>query len=284
MKKIVYLLVFILFVVSCGGKSLEKLLEEQAGQEDIAKIKELVDTGDINAVDNSDTTALMYAAENGYADIVKSLIQNGASISVYDDSYLPIVKAVMLGDAKLVKKLIKEGADIEASYTSTYYRSSSIIRLAAGLGDLEVVKILVEAGADGFSSDFYEEQPTPLMKALSLGNKEVVKFLIKEKHHVNTSNNYDSTPLLMTSDIELIKLLIEAEANLEATEMGVGYTALLYATQRGDMELVKLLIEAGADINPYGQTAIYVATENGHDELAEFMLEIELERLFKENE
>lgn len=253
MKKIVYLLVFILFIASCGGKSLEKLLEEQAGQEDIAKIKELVDTGDINAVDNSDTTALMYAAENGYADIVKSLIQKGANISVYDDNYLPIVQAVMLGDAKLVKKLIKEGADIEASYTSTYYRSSSILRLASALGNLDIVKILVEAGAEGFSSAFYEEQPTPLMKALSLGNKEVVKFLIKEKHHIDTSNKYDDAPILMTSDIELIKLLIEAEANLEATEMGVGYTALLYAAQRGDMEVVKLLLEAGAYINPMEQ-------------------------------
>jgi ankyrin repeat protein len=76
------------------------------------------------------------------------------------------------------------------------------------------------------------------------------------------------TPLLIAGNISVIKILLEAGANVNirhAKGMMKGCTPLMQAALDGDTETVKLLLQKGADVNAkdeYGMTALQAADEN----------------------
>jgi ankyrin repeat protein len=49
-------------------------------------------------------------------------------------------------------------------------------------------------------------------------------------------------------NIEIVKILIEADANVNATDF-FGKTALMIASSKNNIDIAKLLIENGADVN-----------------------------------
>ena len=57
----------------------------------------------------------------------------------------------------------------------------------------------------------------------------------------------------------------------------IGQTALHLASENGHLETVKFLIESKADIeakdNLFGKTALHLASENGHLETVKFLIE-----------
>jgi len=77
-------------------------------------------------------------------------------------------------------------------------------------------------------------------------------------------------------DVEKVQRLIEQSANVNAKREN-GWTALRWAAFFGHKEIVKLLIQAGADVNAkeyeYGRTALYYAREEGHEEIVQLLLE-----------
>jgi ankyrin repeat protein len=69
------------------------------------------------------------------------------------------------------------------------------------------------------------------------------------------------------------RLLLEAGAPPNAPQAG-GWFAVVSAAQHGDNELIRLLAEFGADLtvtNALGKTAIEVAAEAGHQDLADWI-------------
>lgn len=63
---------------------------------------------------------------------------------------------------------------------------------------------------------------------------------------------------------EIVKLLLEKNADVNATSSNGGLTALMYAAQKGHIEIVKLLLNKGADTNvatPDGDTALMLAND-----------------------
>ena len=80
-------------------------------------------------------------------------------------------------------------------------------------------------------------------------------------------------------DFEIVELLIQEGADVNAVTKSGGYTALILAADNANTEMVKLLIDAEADVNAKdnnGRTALLAATwavYQGHTEIMELLRE-----------
>jgi len=111
-------------------------------------------------------------------------------------------------------------------------------------------------------------------------NFELAKQLIQQGIDINQQDHDGQTPLYLTMNIEMIKILLSAGANPNLQEIrskftpllyallwakkdkfdllvnhtdlnlktSFGYTALMYAAKFDDMKMIEVLINAGADI------------------------------------
>jgi len=116
--------------------------------------------------------------------------------------------------------------------------------------DLERARQLIAAGADLENNHSYSM--TPLMVAVRNGNINAVKLLIKAGANVNAkSSPEESTPLMYASQrdwIDIMRMLLKAGAEIEATD-SYGQTALHYAVLERNEEAMEFLLSAGANPN-----------------------------------
>ena len=69
--------------------------------------------------------------------------------------------------------------------------------------------------------------------------------------------------------VDVVKLLLNANANIETEDKEYGRTPLSWAAENGHVDVVKLLLNANANIETedkeYGRTPLsWAAEENGH--------------------
>ena len=77
-----------------------------------------------------------------------------------------------------------------------------------------------------------------------------------------------SAPCGLNGHEEIVKLLLDAGANKEATSSSGGTRGLFLAAAAANEAVVKLLLEAGANkdaMDKFGETALVMATNEGHD-------------------
>jgi len=112
-----------------------------AGNEDSGLTRILLAAGaDPNAKDGG-TTALMRAAQQGYPENVKALIDAGADINAVDDDGWP---ALMRADSvEVVRVLVNAGADL----TIKNKDGETALSMARRYDQTEVVKLLKSHGA-----------------------------------------------------------------------------------------------------------------------------------------
>lgn len=97
---------------------------------------------DINLKDHKGYSALMYAAYNGHADMVISLIAQGADIESPDKGGSTILMGVAFkGHADIAKILIDAGADIQA----TNFVGMNALQFSQMFGRTEVAALLGSA-------------------------------------------------------------------------------------------------------------------------------------------
>lgn len=100
-----------------------------------------------------------------------------------------------------------------------------------------------------------------LEQACKVGNLKRVKELLEQGSKATRVALINAS---MKSHTEIMKLLIEAGADVNAKTTNQGETALMRASSKGQIEAVKLLIDSGADVDAkdkYGDTAFRYAFE-----------------------
>lgn len=243
--------------------------------------KALVKSGaDINAQDDKNRTALMYACENGHLEAVQYLVENGATINIwggFESHDVPLLLASYNGHLEIVKYLLEKGADINSA---SEYASHTALILASINGHLEIVKFLVENNADMNQTD--NETYTALMWASDNGYTAIVEYLLE-----NGATDYPEKNIIdsaIAGDLANVQKSIENGADINMTEADSINSALDYASMYGHTEIVKYLLENGADINStsgFGTTPLMYAAQNGHLEIIRLLVEggADLERV-----
>ena len=142
---------------------------------------------------------------------------------------------------------------------------------AARKGDAAAVQSLLSKGVDVNSQNSYGA--TALTYAADKGHLEVVKLLLEHKADVNAKDTfYKSTPLgwaMSRSHIEIIKSLVEAGAD----DAG---TALRGAAAKGDAKLVAAILDAAKvnekALNEEALTKALAATSAKQVDIAELLI------------
>ena len=165
----------------------------------------------INAKDSRGNSPLSTAAWNGYGEMTKTLLDNGADVNAQGGDYGNALQAASAGGREqVVKILLDEGAEVNAQ--GGYY--GNVLQAASATGREQVVKILLDEGAEvNAQSGYYGNA---LQAASCKGYEQVVKILLDEGADVNAQGGEYSNALQAASAggyEQVVKMLRTAGAN-----------------------------------------------------------------------
>ncbi|HWD99880.1 MAG TPA: ankyrin repeat domain-containing protein, partial [Bryobacteraceae bacterium] len=167
------------------------------------------------------------------------------------------------------------------------------LSLACTNGDAAAVELLLKAGADPNTSSPGGE--TALMTCARTGKVEAVKVLLAHGADVNAKESRRSQTAIMWAaaegNVEVVEALIQAGANFRE-HLESGFDPFLFAVREGRIGVVRALLKAGVDVNDTvqnnrrsgspsqglsaprnGTSALVLAVENAHFELASYLLD-----------
>ena len=227
------------------------------------------------------------AAKKGDRAAVRSLIAAHSDVNVPQvDGTTALHWAAYLDDVALAKILLDAGAKPGA--VNRY--GMTVLAQACTNGDAPMVELLLEHGAD--ANQALPGGETPLMTASRTGKAAAVHALLAKGAQVDAKEARGQTAIVWAAaegNVEAARELIRAGADFKI-RLNSGMTPLLLAAREGKQEMVRLLLQSGADVNEtlqipqggrpggpkpgrQGQSALHIATENAHYELAAFLLD-----------
>ena len=224
---------------------------------DVEIVRTLLRAGaSVNAASRGDdpgATALITAAQNGYAEVVAVMIANGAELdtSTTDPEKggaTALCKAATNGHEHVVRMLLSAQADSNVRKRDGF----TALNLASERGNLEIVCALLDAGASVDLGTMQKNQ-TPLHTAASAGHLQIVRELLQHSASVHELHNTGdrTSPLISAcfqSDASVVQALIDANAPLDHAKID-GWTPLLISISQGHDGVALALIDAGASLS-----------------------------------
>jgi ankyrin repeat protein len=224
---------------------------------------------DVNRIGlNVDARPISMAIKQHRPDLVKMLLDAGASPEGGDMSYTGLVVAIGANSPPIVKILLEAGANPNAEMEDDY----RAIMHAARKGNLEIVKLLVEYGAD---VNAWSQGDTAIMIAAYAAHQEIYDYLyplldeevrayadedgqkeiakaIKRKTREANKINEKLGDLALYGKTNRVKQLLAEGADPNAITKN-GKTPLIYAAMYGHKATITELLNAGADPNLGGE-------------------------------
>lgn len=209
---------------------------------------------------------------------IGTLLKQGANVNAAQaDGMTALHWTVYSDDLQLTTLLIKAGANAKAA--NRY--GVTPLSLACTNGNTDIVKLLLKAGADANTTRPGGE--TALMIAARTGKPGPVTALLARGADVNAKDRKGQTALMWAAaegHADVVSMLLAAKADFR-TPLPSGFTPLLFAAREGRHDVVRILLKAGADVSQAiqakkpgargpapGTSALHLAVENGHFELA----------------
>ena len=202
---------------------------------DGARVRELLaaDASLADARDESGVSALMLSRYHGAHDATAAI--RAAR------SHLDAFEAATVGDVETLHDLLHEDAALLDARSPD---DATALHFAAFFAQPETARLLVDHGADLHAVSPTFGSVTPLHSAAAGGSAEIVHVLLAAGADANARQN-------------------------------LGFTALHAAAQNGDAGMARDLLDHGAMDEPTedGRTALAIAEEQGHDEVAALLRE-----------
>jgi len=236
---------------------------------DVARVKKLINTTNVNAKDTAGrkSSPLHFAAGFGRRDVVDHLLVCGASVHARDDGGLiPLHNACSFGHAEVVKLLLQHGADPNARDNWNY----TPLHEAAIKGKIDVCIVLLQHGADPTIRNtdgktaieladpsakvvlMGEYKKDELLEASRSGNEERMQALLTPMNvNSHASDGRKSTPLHLAAGYNrtrIVEILLQHGADVHAKDKG-GLVPLHNACSYGHYEVTEMLIKCGASVN-----------------------------------
>ena len=165
-------------------------------------------------------------------------------------------------DPAVCRVLIDAGADLHTKDEDGCLPLHS----ACDSGALDVVKMLVEAGAEVRAKS--DDGETSFTMAAAHGHTETVCYLLGLPDvDVNHGNFNALQCAAMNGHTEVVRVLIDAGADIDIKDNYDGCSPLHYACESESLESVKMLVRAGAGVratNHRGETCLVRAVHAAH--------------------
>ena len=217
----------------------------------------------ITAVDAKSVSSLHLAAEAGQVDMIETLLAKGAKPWDFDaEGNQPIHSAVCGGNIFAIEALVTQRKDLDGRTKS----GQTLLHLACLKTDVGVATYLLSKLVDinpwatptsGVlqalsQSKIKGSSLTPLHYACCTRDFEMAVLLLDHDALVNAPTPEGATALMMAveaEDTNIVNLLLQRGAKVNAKIPGSLITALHLAARRGDLETVQQLCRKGADFN-----------------------------------
>jgi ankyrin repeat protein len=228
-------------------------------------------------------TALMWAAADNHAGVVKALAARGADVNGRSNVLEPPKREI------LDFRTDKNGLALQTLLTTFPRGGLTPLLFAARQGSLDAARALIEAGADVNLSD--PDGISPLVLAIRNGHYDVAAVLVEKGANVNAGDRVNRTPLYMAVDmhsldwiqnrpapksesaldsLDIVKLLLARGANPNVqlsgpspawkgdaiaaqntfgNVIGPGTTPFIRAAKNADLAVMRLLLASGANPN-----------------------------------
>ncbi len=263
----------------------------------LPQIRSLInDRIDLNSKDENGRTPLHLAAQSGFDEAAKILIEAGADIDAKDTKFrTPLYLAIDSGNEPLSYYLMEKGADVNARggmYTTP-------LHLAARFGRTNIAEKLIACGADVNSR--HQGNWTPLLLTARFGYPQTAELLLKNGADLHAVTVLQMSPLMfsvlhrhpevekvllkhgaqkdiftetMRNNVPSVKSLIKKNPGLVNSLRGE-FTPLHWACYLGYLEIAELLIENGAEIEPNAEYAppLYWAVLYNRQNIVRMLLE-----------
>ncbi|XP_070553325.1 LOW QUALITY PROTEIN: ankyrin-3-like, partial [Ptychodera flava] len=220
---------------------------------------------------NQKLTALHLAAENGYSNIVKILVESGARIDAKDIiGRTPFHMAATKGKLEVVKYFVHKGIFLDMVTN----KNNTCLHLAAKGSHLGVVKYLLKRGAG--ANALTMSLQTPLHLAACQENIDIVVYVLKYGAQIDAVDLHDWTALYYAAQNgqdRVIRLLVANGAQVEGVKDRE--TPLHVAGSRGHLECVKVLLELGANVGVKDSntlTTLHRAANAGHHDVVTVLI------------
>ncbi len=209
------------------------------------------------------------AAELGYLDIVKLLLDRGADIEATDDlGGRALMFAAHYGRIEVVSCLLDRGAEINAED----WAGQSALSHAVMEGRDAVYALLRARGAE-----------RTILDAIVKNDVEALEEKLRDVTNVEElTEGYVRFAMLAAAkgNTSIVRLLLDRGA-VHLCEWSDDHTLLAEAARHGHAEVVQLLIDRGADLHAIGKDALTPlawAIREGHDMVVSVLRQAGAER------
>ncbi|KAM6578727.1 hypothetical protein CsatB_030564 [Cannabis sativa] len=223
---------------------------------------------------HSGETALYVAAEYGYVDLVREMIQyydlSDAGIKArngFDAFHI----AAKQGDLDVLTVLMEAYPELAMTVDIS---NTTALHTAATQGHTEIVNLLLETGSS-LATIARSNGKTALHSAARNGHLDVVKELLRAEPGLATrTDKKGQTALHMAvkgQKLEVVEELVKADPLSVNIVDNKGNTALHIATRKGRTQIVRMLLGHNDTdkkaVNKTGETAIDTAEKTGNNDV-----------------
>ncbi|KAF8777405.1 Ankyrin-1 like protein [Argiope bruennichi] len=237
----------------------------------VKKLLELEKRTDINDTNENFATPLQLASGQGYSEITRLLILNGADPNVPDHNP-PLHLAVANSDYEMIEVLIEAGANATLGDED----GISAIGLAIKCKSLDVMETLLELSEIdiNFKGD---NDRTFLHDAAVSGSLQIIKSLIEKGAAIDARDSTGVKPIHMAAKEgyqDIVEYFLGEGINVG--DIGEnGWCLLHYAAAGNQTEICEFLLRNGLNVNTvdaHGCSPLHIAAQLGKTEVFHILL------------